>query len=583
VHRLNSRVAILLVLSLAPASSGGESSPADTVLRLVPNDAGAVLVVTDLRGHTRQLLDSPLAEGLRRLPAVTAWLATDQARQLKQSCRDIEAVLGMSLATFRDELLGDAAALCLRLPEGADPELSEGMLLTRFRDRTLLDRLIARINEAELRNGTLVKVVERQYRSVSYSIRSFQPGTRPDDVFAVIGDGVFVWSNAQDLVRSAIDRQIEGGGLLADPRFEKVRAALPSQPLASIYVDPRFLTRIAAASTGTEPPTDDAGERLIRRYFDAIEYLGAAIEWRDGLILQVHESLDPAKLDEPLRRWAARSGGASALLGRVPPTAPVLAAGNADFTALGDLAMGLVPEMDRGRAENVLTMLRGIFLGLDIREKVLPRIGPGILAYIDAPVGGSSRWPLVLAMELGGSPEDSPSIASAVDNALRTVLALASLDAKASAIGARVSSQELRGVRVTSLDGGSVAVSYAIGPRFVAVGTTPEAVAGFAADPPAGGNPTLERLRTEYFPASETYLAADLESLHRLAGTHREALLARLAAGRGGDEAAARRDLDGVLALVRLFRAAFATSRLEPDATAAHRTLGLIVRETSRP
>ena len=560
---------IALVLPLAGAY--GAEDRAEAVLRLAPADAAAALLVPSLRENARDLLATPFAGRLRELPAWKAWLGSDAARRLDRSRREVETVLGASLPAIRDELLGDAAALVMRLPPGAGPEAAEGMLLTCVRDRRLLDRLVQAVNQAEQNDGTLARLVERQHRGVPYSMRSFRPGTKPDEFYTVLDDDIFVWTNSEALLRSTIDRQTDGRGLADEPRLKRVRAALPEHPLAALFLDPQALAHLAP------PPGDDPAARLLHRYVRAIDYVGAALEWRDGPVLHVHEALDPSKLDEPLRRWAARPGGAGMLLGRVPPTAPVLAAGHVDFSAAGDLALGLVPEADRGRAENVLTVLQGLFLGLDVRAAVLPRLGPGLLAYVDSP-GDAGNFPLVVALGLGGCPEDRPSIAAAVENALRTLLALAALDAKMGP-NVRLASREVHGVRVTSLVGGPRPVSYALGPGFLAVGTTAEAVGTFAGEPPAGGNPDLKRLREAYFPDVETYAWADLTALHRLAVAHRDALAHRLAADRGGDRAAAQRDLSAALDLLGLFRAAFVASRMEPDASAAHRTIGLLARD----
>lgn len=563
------RALLLVFLGLSlPAPAFGDA--AEVVLRLAPPDAALTLVVPNLRDSARRLLDSPLADRFLRLPAVRSWLDSPAARRLRQSRRDLEAALGTDLPTLRDDLLGDAAALVLRLPPGAGPDAAEGLLLTRVRDRARLEAIAQRINDAQRQEGTLRGLESRRHRDVSYTLRKLRPGSGPDEAFAVLDGGVFAWTNSESLMRATIDRQLDGGGLARDPRFGPVREALPPQHLAALYIDPRPLLRLASAGDADEPASI-----LLRRYLEAVAFAGAALEWRDGPILHVHEALDPGRLDEPLRRWAARSGGAEALVRRMPPTAPVLAAGHVDFSAVGDLALGLVPQAGRDRAETALTALQGLFLGLDIRAEILPRLGPGVLAYVEAPADGSAGFPIVVALGLAGSPEDRPSLGAAVQNALRTVLALTALDAK-SGPRVRLASREVRGVKVTSLVGGPRPISYAVGPGFVAFGSTPEAVGTFAGEPAAGGNPALDRLREAYFPGAGTYACADLEALHRLASARRDDLVRRMAADR--DAASARRDLDAALDLIGLFRAAFAASRMEPDATAVHRALGLIAR-----
>jgi len=93
--------------------------PAEALLRLVPPDAAVVLTVEGLRDQARAFSESRLAADLRRLPAVRAWLDSEKYRQFEQSRAMVETILGANLTELRDELLGDAVVLALRLP--SDP------------------------------------------------------------------------------------------------------------------------------------------------------------------------------------------------------------------------------------------------------------------------------------------------------------------------------------------------------------------------------------------------------------------------------------------------------------------------------
>ena len=53
----------------------------------------------------------------------------------------------------------------------------------------------------------------------------------------------------------------------------------------------------------------------------------------------------------------------------------------------------------------------------------------------------------------------------------------------------------------------------------------------------------------------------------------------RLAAGDPGPDDQAPRDLDQVLAVMKLFQAAFASSTIDADLSAVHRKLGLILQD----
>src|SRR4051794_35196442 len=110
----------------APIASG--SGPADDLLKLVPTDTGLTLTVEDLRGHTQEIVGSPLFEGLNRLAAVRAWYASDRFRMVERASRDIQGALGVPLGTIRDEVLGDAVILTLKPGPAGKPDQAQGLL-----------------------------------------------------------------------------------------------------------------------------------------------------------------------------------------------------------------------------------------------------------------------------------------------------------------------------------------------------------------------------------------------------------------------------------------------------------------------
>ncbi len=127
------------LLAIAPAVRADDqpARPADVLLRLVPPDVAVAVTVEGLRDQASAFGGSRLATELRQLPAVRAWLASERYRQFEQSRARIEAFLGSSLAEIRDELLGDAVVLALRLPADGPPEPSQasGLLLVRARTK----------------------------------------------------------------------------------------------------------------------------------------------------------------------------------------------------------------------------------------------------------------------------------------------------------------------------------------------------------------------------------------------------------------------------------------------------------------
>ncbi len=138
---IRSRAAIwclaMAILAVGGLAEGADSpGPADDLLRLVPPDSTVVVTVEGLRDQARIIGESRLVADLRKLPVVRSWLDSEKALSLKHSCSQIQAALGVSLADIRDQVLGDAVVLVLRMdPEApTDPSRARGLLLLRARD-----------------------------------------------------------------------------------------------------------------------------------------------------------------------------------------------------------------------------------------------------------------------------------------------------------------------------------------------------------------------------------------------------------------------------------------------------------------
>ncbi len=318
--------AIFAALTLGLERRTLADRPADSLLDLVPADAGIILTIEDLRGQSQSFLDSRLASELRQLPAFQAWLASDAYRRFEHACRDIKLTLGVTPEQIRDDFLGDAVVLALRLAPGERPDNARGLLLAQVRDRVLLERVIDRLNAVQKSEKELVTVERHERDGTTYNVRRFQAGSKPPEAYAFLGKSTFAWSNSEELIRGAIDRHKDDAlpGLGASAGVHNVRDALPEDAVASLFVDPGFLMRVLEI----KPPDAEAdpGGAFLYRYLSAIRYAGASLVVRDGLFLHVHQQIDPSKLDEPLKQWAL--GGPDEigpLLQRVPTSAPILA------------------------------------------------------------------------------------------------------------------------------------------------------------------------------------------------------------------------------------------------------------------
>ncbi len=627
------RCLILVVIAAAHVLTAGYSrgaepaaprlTPADEVLRLVPPDSAVILSVENLRDHARAFLESKLAQELRKVPVVRSWFGSEKYLQFERSSRQIEDHLRTTIAEVRDELLGDAAVLALQIPReaDADADAGRGLLIAKVRDLALLERLVSLVNTSQQESGELAAVVDRKHHGTTYSVREFPPAAnRPAECFVIFPDGTFAFSNSESLIQSVVDRKArmvmkaagtDAGaqtepGLGELPRFMAVRNKLPERAVARLFVDPRHIERMLAGQPRPDKPTDARMMALIERDVAAHDYFGASlVSSDDSITLHTVETLNPSALDPWLRHWAADPRRVDAGLFRLPATALGAGVGYLDATALFGALAQIMADLDQPKIANLEKLLSGLLLGLDVREQVLPQVGPGILVYLDSPsdatgsanrdsIKGTARaasaawpFPVVVVVGLGGAPElaSQPSIEAAVETGLRTVLAMTALDDKRAQGRSRITARPVGGLQVMTLDP-PVPFAYAVdrGRHCLVAGTSPESVARYietASDPKAS-----ERFRALCHPpftGKGTCAALDVAALDRLADQHRASLVKSLAARQNRPADEVDHDLTNLLSLARLFRVAFFTSQFEADATIIHRSLGLIGRGASVP
>jgi hypothetical protein len=622
--------ALGLVLTLAAGVAAQEpvaNPTVEPVLRLVPPDAAVVLTVEDLRDQLHAFTSSRLFAGLKQLPAVKAWIESDKAKQLVRSRDEIEAFLGTKLTDICDELMGDAVVLALRLPPDApaDPSQARGLLLFQARNRALLERVIQAVNEKQKTSGELARLTEREHGGTTYHMREFPPDpSRPSEWYITYPDGTFAFSNSESMIHSVIDRKrrelsqsasdasrTRDSSRAGNDRaltelagFQSVRRRQPAKALARLFIGPRQIERLIAENPRPSKASDARILAMLERYLAAVEYAGATLEWTDsGIVLQTVETLDRSKLDPWLLRWADNDLRPDATLARVPATTIAVASGHVDAPAFYEALCQIVPDEDQPKLKNLETLLGGLLLGQDLRTRILPRLGPGLIAYVEAPpdvldaspsetaapAASSRPFAQVLVASLRNSSRPAETVpgaggtttAAAIENALRTVLSLAALDEKRNNGRSQITTRSVAGANVTTLDS-PIPFAYALdaaGSRLI-VGTSARAVARYleaAADPKAGDR--FRQFRARAFPDAETFFCVDLSALGNLTGRRHDRLVEILAARKNQPAALVDRDLTQVLAFARLFEAAYVTSRFEPEAAAVHRRIGLITQD----
>ena len=578
-------LSLLLGVLLIHGSLVLAAGKAEGLLRLTPPNASITLAIEDVNAQSKLIRASRLFRSVKAIPAVRGWLNSEPVKNARTSVATVETVLGLDVATIAQSLLGEAVVLSLRIPLEGEADPPQGLLLLKFGDRAVLDKLIDGLNKAQKDSLELSEVRQLTHQGVTYWLRTFQPAGKPPEWYAILGSDTFAWSNSEETIRGVVERWTnrDGKGLSAQPGFREVRGQLPESAIVSLFVDPRHAEKLLNASPPPRKPEEARFLAYVTGYLKALDFVGASLAWKDGPVLHVEEAVDPAKLPPELRAWGdPRAGEGSRRRRRSPSTAFAVTNVSLDFPSLATFLEHVILEDSPERLKNLWTALDGICLGMNAKTEVLARLGPDLAGYLEFPESnaqGSPRWPVVLEIALPG--DDSGKLAKALVNGMRTVMAFASLDEKRREEHLRVETKEVDGIAVTFLSPSATFAFGATADRLV-LGTSPQAVfRAFSANEQSAGR--FEAIRSRFWKGEGSHACVDLHALHAFADPKR-AQLAREFASRGRrPEKEVARDLGQLLDLIAPFEAAYITSRIDPGFTKVHRSVGLLGLDDSTP
>ncbi len=558
----------LIGLGLLNRGTAGEPD----LLSLLPSDPVVVIVAKDLGSQIREILGSPLVQNLQKLKSFQNWKTSASYRALMKAREEIETVLDADVAKLGDEILGQSVVLAMVTTPDRGSDDVRGVFLTLARDRKRLETLIERLNAAEIEGQSLLTVEGRKAASgATYWHRRFRTGTKPDEWYVIVNDTVFAWSNSENEIQDVIARSsttVKDASAVNKP-LGSVDEALPGRALIKLFVDPRFVEKLWSLN---DPPasSEDGATRILRRALSSIAYAGAALEWKDGLFLHMHQTFHPGAFLWPSAVTTRVPEQGSHLLERVPDDALLLLSASLPVADLVRAAVQFVPEGERDRVNAGLSVLSGLCLGRDVLKEIAPRIGPGGVAYLVPSGSPDTLFELAVGMEL----DPRSDVHEALLNGLRTVLSLAVLEE--SPFPRRLLAEEKAGTTTLMLDQKPRPWTFAVRRGLVAIGTGAEEVGTFVSGNPADPHSPLKSIRGEWLSQSSNFAVLDCEQLEKLARARRDKLVLRWSREKGATAESVGADVDKALEFLSLFRAGFLSLTSSEPGLSAHQTMGWI-------
>jgi hypothetical protein len=581
----------LAISVIGPHARADESI--DRLVRLVGRDAGLCVEIPKLEETVTAFERGEFFQRLQRSRIYAEWQSGGEYRHARGIVTVIENFTGKSFRQFFHDMFGRAVVVAVYAEHGAG---MSAIMLTETASREALDGVIEGWNRAEEQQTEAIDFGGQTYYKRTCGAKE-GPGRLV--LFYCKLDRTLMLTDREEWIRRSLSLARDNraqDSLLNDPAYQAARKSLQGGQAARAYVNPRAWDRVlgvtasveqtatgAANSAGTAnpaaPPT--AVTKALRDAWRRCQWLAFGVEVDRGIVVEAvaHYSMDG--ISERGREWLRSMAGPADFLRLVPHDALVVVAGRQAF---GDLMKQLAPQNEPGALDSVRQVSRGLLLGLDPFEDVLPAFRENFGAYLvprkdarpdELPLDGlfaAELPPVDTTIPAGARAADGerpPTFREALDNGLNIGLNLAAAYFNMGSSGkpAVVRTENSYPVRTRWIDSlGPYQPAYSLTSRFLVLATSPQEIRHFVArersKSPGTIPPAIESLAKRYFPQENQLIYIDTAAIRRFLVEHGQQLVQHAARVRSISSGDANEILTQFLDVASLFDAVFAAGRI---------------------
>jgi hypothetical protein len=397
--------------------------------------------------------------------------------------------------------------------------------------------------------------------------------------------------------------------LLGLPAYQAARKSLQGGEAATAYVNPRAWDGVLGfthtststpsaapsnssahapaadapkgpgATNGAPPPT--ALTKALEGAWRRCEWLAIGLQVDRGIVVEAVARYSMQGITDRGRQWIRSMSGPADFLRLVPHDALVVVAGRQAF---GNLFKHLAPQNEAGALDSLRQVSRGLLLGLDPFEDVLPAFRENFGAYLvprkdskpdELPLEGvvAAELPpaeaIISSRTLPATSERQPSFRDALDNGLNIGLNLgaAYFNMRATGKPAVVRTESSGPARTRWIDSlGPYQPAYSLTSRFLVFATSPQAVRRFltreASNTSGESPPAIAALAKRYFPTENQVIYIDTAAIRRFLVGHGQQLVQHATRVRSISSGAANEVLTHFLDVASLFDSVFAAGRV---------------------
>ena len=572
-------------------ASSRPSLAADRLLRLVGSDVGICVEASNLGKRLPVLADSQLAERLQNSSFYRQWRESKDYRKLEHAREIIEKLTGKPFEQFATELFGESVVLAL-YPAGGDK--LAGVLLTQTSKEKDLQAALDAWNGAEPRH----RLERLEHAGQTYFRRTKPPaGKKRGEVLYYVTLGrLFAFSDTESLIQQVIElnRASTGNGptnakaagdagrecLFDSASYQTARRSLSPDSVVSVYLNPRQLDD-AIKPKPHEPDPPQALVEIWRR----CESLVFGIRLGEGIVVEAVAHYKQSDASGKWTRLIERTSGPPDFLQRVPRNALAAVAGQHDLDGLSQLVLEQMPKPKRQQLNAFRQIARGLLLGLDLFDDVLPNLKPNWVLYVVPAQQSRGDAPPVdglLALELPADAKPNAArrkanLRDALHNGLNTALhlAVAAHNGKSPKVPAIVRDTEVPypgqtdKVLVRWIEGMEpYQPAYAITPNHLIFSSSRKLIEEFISTEPEErliSDDGFQRWRESFFPQASQVLFVNVARVRDFVAGHREYFVRQAVRRKTVDAAEAARRVKRLDDVLQLADGAFMAARIADD------------------
>ncbi len=484
-----------MLIAVWSVASTAQGAAPESLVSLVPSDVGLCVEMDHLAQHGGRFQSGEFFRRLEFFPPFAEW-SNEYSKSVSLVLKRIANHLGESPDGFLRKLFGRKVVLGAWPSDGGELNDGPGLILVDTEDAELLaktiDTLCQGMHPGDKEDGPR----QIEHAGSTYRVRSTGTGESQKFVYLTALDHIGVLTNTESVMQAVLELHagqtspIESVGSLAT--YRDARQHVPSDSTITVFINPQRWNAHKLFSEMVDEgfiPSGDAFRHLANGVWQASDYWVTGIQLGDDVRVKGFLHIDQSLLGDAYRDVLASLQGEPTFLDRVPQNAILAMTGNVDFGLLVKGVLAGKSDSDEVDLDTIRNLTRGMLLGLDLFDEVLPALGPEFGVYLvpeettDEEI--APAW--VAGIQTRSLPSDNgqgPSVGAALQNGLKTFLSFASgfLNGQGQDSGTvRVNTTRVGVVEVTSLEGvaiwpKSVVATVAASDDFVMVGTSREAV-----------------------------------------------------------------------------------------------------------